>query len=26
VDLIHRVEVELEEQILRFKLTISERP
>ncbi len=26
VDLIHRVEVELEEQILRFKLIISERP
>ncbi|CAM6030543.1 unnamed protein product [Sphagnum balticum] len=25
-DLIHRVEVELEKQILRFKLTISERP
>jgi len=25
-DLIHRIEVELEEQILRFKLNISERP
>jgi hypothetical protein len=25
-DLIHRVKVELEEQILRFKLNISEKP
>jgi hypothetical protein len=26
VDLIHRIEVELEEQILRFKFNINERP